>query len=516
MIPVWTSRPWLLRAALLWVGCTAVYFLTAPGRIDMYDGAIRYDVAESLLDLGRPVVRHPWYFAIQGTDGERYAFYQIGASLTSIPFLLLGDWLGGGSLESKQFAFSLTTVPFAAGIVSLLFLIYGRIGCPISRALAWALVAAFCTLLWPYAGSTFDAVLQAFWLIVAIWSAIEAFEAGSFAWAALSAAAFAMLINVQETYAVLAAAVFAGVPLTYGAVWKRAKSPIVWVICLGAAAGVAVVFAYNIARFGNPLDTGRTAVPHPLVGNPLVGLAGLAISPAKSVFLYCPPLVLALRGLRRLIRVAPARFAPLVACLLIHLALVATLKFWAGEWAWGPRYLVASLPLAFVGLPFAWDAPGRRGWIWTLCILGLVVQLLGIAVDHQRYYFERALGAYFWVDESTMYTDSPLFARPFEVAAVFDGRDHGEARAFVPGPLPLSMTSGIFGPPLQFRSHSREWMRRYLVFSVPRPWPLWSRWVPERYRPGPTGVMTAAGGLVALAAFGLLAVFSLVERRGDD
>src|SRR4030095_2098531 len=154
------------------------------------------------------------------------------------------------------------TVPFAAGLVSLLFLIYGRIGCPISRALVWALVAGFCTLLWPYAGSTFDAVLQAFWLTVAIWSAIEAFEAGSYGWAALSGAAFAMLINVQETYVVLAAAVFAGVPLTYRPVWTRSKSPIVWVMCLGVAVGVATVFAYNIARFGNPLDTGRTAVPH--------------------------------------------------------------------------------------------------------------------------------------------------------------------------------------------------------------------------------------------------------------
>jgi hypothetical protein len=514
--PVWTNRRWLACAALLWAGCTAVYFLTAPGRIDMYDGGIRYDVAQSLVERGEPVVQHPWYFAVNGVDGKRYAFYQLGATLTAVPFVLLGDWLGGGALEAKQFAYSLTTIPFAAGVVSLLFLIYGRLGCPMRRALLWAVVAAFCTLLWPYAGSTFDAVLQAFWLTLAVWAAVEALGARSYAWAIVSAVAFAILVNIQEMYVVLGACVLAAAPFRYRTVWERARSPIVLIIGLGLLAGIAAVFAYNTVRFGNPIDTGRTAVPHPLVGNPLVGLAGLALSPAKSVFLYSPPLLLALAGLRRLLRIAAPRVAPLVACLVIHVALIATLKFWAGEWAWGPRYTVASLPLALVGLPFAWEPPGRRALMWTACVAGLVAQLLGIAVDHQRYYFERALGAYFWVDESRMYTDSPLLARPSEVAAVFDDRARTEVRALVPGPLPLSMTSPIFGPAFGLAPHSAEWMRRYLVFYAPRPWTWWSRWLPEHQRPGPTGLLTVAGALVAVAAFAALGAVTGAERRTDD
>jgi len=53
-------RRWLATAALLWTGCAAVYFLTAPGRIDMIDGGIRYEVANSLLETGRPIVCDPW------------------------------------------------------------------------------------------------------------------------------------------------------------------------------------------------------------------------------------------------------------------------------------------------------------------------------------------------------------------------------------------------------------------------------------------------------------------------
>jgi hypothetical protein len=511
MVPVWTNPRWLACAVLVWLGCTAVYFLTAPGRIDMIDGGIRYDVTESLIETGKPVVRHPLYFGVEGIDGNRYAFYQLGSTITALPFVLTARWLGDGSLESKQFAFSLTTVPYAAGIVSLLFLIFGRLGLTMSRALVWALVTAFCTLLWPYAGSTFDAVLQAFWLTVAVWAAIEALASYSYRWAVVSAVAFAVLVNIQETYVVLGGCVLATAPLTYASVTNRLRSRVVQIILIGVGVGVAGVVAYNLLRFGNPLDTGRTAVAHPLVGNPVVGLVGLAVSPAKSIFLYSPTCLLAILGLRELMRQAPSRFAPLVACLVIHVALISSLKFWAGEWAWGPRYMVASLPLACIGLPYAWPNGNRRMLTGLVCALGLGVQLLGISVDHQRYYVERRMTAYFWVDESTMYTDSPLLARPFELISVFDGRDRAGARALVPGPLPLSMTSAMFGPSLDLLPNADEWMHLYLVFLVPRPWTLWSPLLPEHQRPAPTDALATAGGLIALASFASLAV--LLQSR---
>src|SRR5689334_21207194 len=201
---VWTSRPWIVCAALLWIACAAVYFLTAPGRIDMFDGGVRHEVTESLIEIGAPAVRDPWYPGVPGRRGLRYSWYELGASISAIPFVLVGRSLGGGSLEAKQFAYSMTSVPFAAAAVALVFLIYGRLGCSLARALRWSLVVAFGTLLWPYAGSTFDAALQAFWLTLAVWGAIEATTRRSYAWAVASGVAFAMLVNVQEAYVVLA------------------------------------------------------------------------------------------------------------------------------------------------------------------------------------------------------------------------------------------------------------------------------------------------------------------------
>jgi len=514
-VAVWTDRRWWLSATLLWIACSAVYFLTAPGRIDMFDGGIRHDVTESLIEIGRPAVRDPSFPGLPGRGGFRYAWYELGSSVTAIPFVLVGGWLGHGSLEAKQFAFSLTTVPFAAGSVAVLFLIFGRLGCSPIVALGWSLVAAFCTMLWPYAGSSFDAALQAFWLIVAVWAVVEARMERSFRWAAIAGAAFAMLVHVQEAYVVLAACSVAVWPVTVERVRAKLSDRLVHTLATGLLVGVALLFAVNVFRYGNPLDTGRdiTSGANPVFGNPVLGVVGLLFSPAKSIFLYSPTFVIALVGLWRLREREPDGFAPIPACLVLHLLLISCFRFWAGEWAWGPRYLVATVPLACIGLPFAWRPAERHVVKLGLCIAGFTVQLLAISVDHQRYYFARGFAPFFWLDESKMYTSSPVFARPREIIDVFSGRERGAVKALVPGPRPLSMTSSIFGPTPAQLVHGRAWMRDYLVFVVPRPWTIWSRFLPEDQRPGRTGLMTALGILSALTSFTGLTLTTLKSQR---
>ncbi len=516
--PVWTSRRWLAAAALLWVGCSAIYFLTAPGRIDMFDGGIRHDVTESLIDIGLPAVRDPWFPGLPGRWGLRYAWYELGSSVSAIPFVLLGSWLGHGSLEARQFAFSLTTVPFAAASVALVFLIYGRLGCPATSALAWSLVVAFCTMLWPYAGSSFDAALQAFWLTLGVWAVVEARTGQSFRWAALAGAAFAMLVHVQEAYAVLAGCGVAAWPLSPDRVRARINDRLIQTIWLGLLVGVGLVFAVNVLRYGNPLDTGRdiTSGVSPVFGNPIIGLTGLLLSPAKSIFLYSPTVVIAALGVWRLVQRDADPFSPIPACLAIHLLLISCFRFWAGEWAWGPRYLVATIPVVSIGLPFAWRSRQHRIARVAICGAGLVVQLLAISVDHQRYYFARSFPPFFWLDESKMYTDSPLLARPGEVGDVFSGRERGSVKALVPGPRPFSMTTSLFGPTPSQLPRAREWMREYLVFVVPRPWTLWSRYLPEDQRPGRTDLMSVIGLLVAIASLGTLALAVRSITKADE
>src|SRR5262245_55992164 len=115
-----------------------------------------------MIEVGRPIVRTPQLAALVGRNGARYSYYPLGTSLLALPLVHVGNWLGNGSLEAKQFAFSLTSVPFAAANAPVLFLIWGRLGVAKSTALRWAFAAAFCTPIWVYAGSSLDAAIQAF------------------------------------------------------------------------------------------------------------------------------------------------------------------------------------------------------------------------------------------------------------------------------------------------------------------------------------------------------------------
>ena len=57
---------------------------------------------------------------------------------------------------------------------------------------------------------------------------------------------------------------------------------------------------------------------------------------------------------------------------------------WWGGWAWGPRHLVPLIPL--LAAPLALETGSSHGPIrcyafWFLTMLGIFIQLLGIAVD---------------------------------------------------------------------------------------------------------------------------------------
>jgi len=496
-------RRWLGTALWLWLGCTALYFVTAPGRIDIIDGGIRFDVTRSMLEVGRPIVRDTWLPGIVGRGGERYSFYPLGTSLIAMPFAALGSRLSGGSIEASQFAFSMTCVPFAAATVALLFLIWGRLGCSRATALRWSLVVALCTPLWPYAGSTFDTVIIGFWLTLAVWAAVEAINRESMPWAIVSGLSFAAMVNIQEIYAVLGACILVTDRVDTGSLRSRLASRATRIIAVGLAAGVGAVLAYNAFKFGNPMETGRTSVGHPLLGMMPIGLIGLFLSPAKIILLYSPTYLFGLLGLRRLIRTSERPCVIVAACLALHIFLTASLKFWAGEWAWGPRYLVVSLPLVCIGLPFVTGRQLRAALAGAVGA-GLVVQLLAISVDHQRYYLERSYPSFFWLNERSMYTDSALLARPGELLAVVQKRDLSKVRALAPTHGRTSMTGSPFGAPAPRKRDVPQWMREHLVFVVPRPWPLWSGYLPPALRPGRTTLMTVAGLAVAMVAFGVL------------
>jgi hypothetical protein len=154
---------------------------------------------------------------------------------------------------------------------------------------------------------------------------------------------------------------------------------------VGLAPGIFSLALYNAVRWGSILASGYGAVT---VGfwreDVFFGLWGQLLSPGKSLFLFSPPVVLALFGVRRL--VARRRHVGLAIALLVGplLLLYARYLFWSGDWGWGARYLVFALPALVLPAAELFEGEGRLRWptiaaLRAFLLLGVGVQVLGSA-----------------------------------------------------------------------------------------------------------------------------------------
>ena len=156
---------------------------------------------------------------------------------------------------------------------------------------------------------------------------------------------------------------------------------------LSGAFFLAVILWYNWARTGTSANSGYPTVAE-LAENVFredlfIGLWSYFFSFGKSMFLYSPPLVLSLVALPR---VAKCRAASLWALVLTAgpiVCLYSKFAFWSGDWCWGPRYLLFSVPAFLVPAAFLIDdyLRGKRRIALAVCglvfIAGLWVQVVG-------------------------------------------------------------------------------------------------------------------------------------------
>jgi hypothetical protein len=484
----------------------AVYVLAAPGRIDIIDGEYRFEVARNILHEQSLQLHDPYLLgAAEGVDG-RYSPYGIAGSMLSLPLVIVGTWFDPASLDRQQFFFSFTSAVFGAGTAAVLLLFYVTLGVPLGSALRWTLVAAFATLTFPAATSVFEQAQHGFFVIAACLLGFVGARRDSLALTIAGGLAVAVLVNYQETFIILLPTLGLATLAAAGGRFDLRRRALVryGAFVLVGSLGLLVWGGHNYLRFAHLLATGKGTNHPSSFGNPFLGLAGLLVSPGKSIFLYSPPIVLALIGVGELIRRERSLGLAISLASAAYVAMISCLSFFGGDWCWGPRYFVSILPLLALGFPMVGRAAtGHRAVVPAIVAAGVVVQLLAISLDHHRFFYARSLPAFFWHgNEAFYFRESALFARPGEIV---DSIAHGtpaEARAFRPGPYPDLVTYPVFGPN-ERDAEASVWMRRYRVFWLPRPWPLWTLDVDPDKRPVPV----EASGLVGLVGLtGLLVI----------
>jgi len=547
----------LCLAAGVFFSVLAVYMLANPGRIDTYDGQVRYELTINWLTTGRPVLRDPALLhslsAVIGKKGFTYSTYGPAALVAAMPLVWVGTFYDDPPGEATRSLFPLTTTVFGALAAGVLYLFYTQLGVSAKKALAWTGIAAFATLMWPASDSTFDNGQHASLVLVAVFLGYMSGERKSRSLAALGGLVAGLLLDYQAYFAFIIPLLalstmdwdswgqndrMAGarvllrpfgllLKLDGKAALRELKDPTglsreearafrracrrCGLFLLATLVGVALALDFNYFRFGSLfLLNGKMHYQshraHPLFGNPLAGFLTLLVSPGKSILLYSPPLILGFAGLRGLWRHKPQMGFVIVAASVVLVLFISTIAFAGGDWCWGPRYLTPLVPLWALAFPFA-PIPNGRGRDFAAVIVGagLVVQCLAVSVENQRFFFERGLEDSFWAKDPWCYFKrSALLARPGETLSLIKGPPR-DAVLFNTDNNPPTYTA-MGPPPAVPRSRAPVWMRQFRVFYVPKPWGIWMWDIPPDQR-----ALNLPAWLAGISGVALLGL-ALVQR----
>lgn len=317
-----------------------------------------------------------------GADGHYYSNKAPGLSLIGVPLyaVLYGlERLAVAEPRSESVTRFNTIllnlgcgVAWTAAATALLFLFLAASGFARSEALLGALAWAFGTLMFPYDTSLWGHPTAAACLLAAL--CLAWWPGGTrWPWLAGLLGGFACLVDYLAVFALVAVSVAL---LPRDARWRQRIG-----FATGAALPLLALLVYQRVVFGgflttassqsNPVFLEQTRAFGLLGGLDAGALFGLLFSPWRGLFLYCP--VLLFSGLGAWQRWRAGQRTLVAACVGSFGALllfVASVSYWWGGMASGPRYLITALPLFAILAP---RTAALAAWARWLHVAALVV-----------------------------------------------------------------------------------------------------------------------------------------------
>jgi hypothetical protein len=359
-----------------------------------------YDVAESLVERHAVHIDTRWPPIIPlGRNNKIYAVSPLLPSLMQLPGATLRHfalrWADRKPLLTRV-AITDLSLPMAAHIgpafmaaltCLLFFNLCRRLGVSPGMTLWGTAACGLATVVTVYARVAYSEIAQIA-CFTGFFGRLLIMRKESSFWGGVALGLWAgMLLNSKLVYGGSIAG--AGLLLLWS--WRREPRQLIPILsgaALGFAPWVGVMLLYNWARWGSVLSFG----PKPtsaFASKTWIGVFGMFLSPGKSIFLYAPPLLLTVFALPTLLR----KHRDLLLAILVTVGPVvyvsASLIFWNGDYAWGPRYLVFAAPVLLLPGVMVFDEKlqAARGWarrglralLASVMAVGIFVQVLGSA-----------------------------------------------------------------------------------------------------------------------------------------
>jgi len=364
------------RTLLLGVGASLAYLaFLAPG-IYSIDGNSMLAVAESLVQ--RHSVAVPAGLGIIGSGGNFYSSWYPLLSFLALPFVAAGAVLAHWFHLPAHFVAAVCALILPALLtactVALVAVLALQLGSTWRGAWLAAVSYAVGTIALVYARKFLTEPLLAFLTAAGLCLAF-----GDTRRRILGGSACAGLAVLAKPTGIILGPILSAYLLA-----KRRPAATSLLPLCGSLVGVGAYGAYNYFRFRSPIAFGQ---PYDFsIAAVWGGMAGLLASPGRGLIWYCPPIVLAVVGLRRAVKRWPQEAWAIAAVFFGYLIIYASWRFWGGGWSWGPRFLLPAIPglAALLGL-----LEGR--WAKALVVLtavGFLVNAPTLVSFYERYYAE--------------------------------------------------------------------------------------------------------------------------------
>ncbi|MGD0837293.1 MAG: hypothetical protein ABSB49_11695 [Polyangia bacterium] len=420
-LPIVPRFPFRLPDSLWLFGAVFCLYLFSTSRERPWgDATPVWEVADNIAHSHTLYAKTRWPQGLpNGKDGHLYGLAPLLQSLVHVPGAALQRALVKHFPAYWQILWRFTShlAPTVLGTLGcvMLFGLCRQLGMAPIPAAATALAFAWCTSVWVYARYPYSETLQLVCFTGFFAKLLDCRQRPTWRQATLLGLWAGLLVNAKPVF--LLSGLGGGLFLAWEL--RRNRRALVLVAAVSLATSVplgAIYLYYNYLRWNSIFATGYgiafagTGVSTPvgiLHESPLVGLYGMFLSPGKSIFLYSPPLLLALyalpRFIRRLRHVALAILLTVLPGLYVHAQMIS----WAGDFAWGPRYMTFALGVLMLPAGFLledWLRIGprlrRRAAIAAcalVCAAGAGVTYLGNAIYWDHYIRIAEEAAQFWL-----------------------------------------------------------------------------------------------------------------------
>lgn len=377
-----------LQIALFVFGLS-LYLLTTGAYLDNPDGRSMYSVTRNL------VVHHTIaipadeqidrLFEKPGRKDEVYSKYGLVQPILQAPLF----WIGA-MFTNERAGTEMTVALFQAIISALTLPILWTFARDLSGAdgvaLAVTLSYGCATMAWLYATLTYSEPLLTLFLVLIVWTLYR--TTGQHRQGVIWRMVLAGTLMGSAVLTKYAAVIYLPALLWYAWSLHPHDRRLTGYAIGPLVIGFLLLAAYNYWRFANVFETGYHIGEYLRFPKPIwEGLSLALISPGKSIFLYAPPLILAVFSFRRFLKLQRHLASCIAMMAVASLAFYALANPWVGAWSPGPRYHLPVMPLLMLAagcLFVQWRSIGFAGKVSVLTLVGfgVFVQCLAVSINY--------------------------------------------------------------------------------------------------------------------------------------